>query len=118
MMAEPRTLPFCSIRLPLAWSLKSTCAPAVTTPGYTKQHRTSSENVITKQGRIRFIGSSREMEHVHDHIDQLDADEGQHHAATAVHQEVAAQDALDAHRAIFDAAQCERDECDDNQRVE
>src|SRR3954469_8958857 len=72
---EPTTLPSCSIRLPFAWPLNSTWAPAVTTVGYTRQHSSMRAIVITKQGRSTFMGSSREMEHVHDNVDQLDADE-------------------------------------------
>src|SRR6185369_296000 len=118
MMAEPTTLPLRSTRLPLACSRNKTCAAAVTTAGYTRQHRKSSESVITNNGRSCFIGASSEVEHVYDHVDQLDADERQQHAAAAVHEQVAAQDALVAHRAVFDATQCERNERNDDQRVE
>src|ERR1700687_3866512 len=104
MMAEPTTLPSRGTRLPLAWSLNKTWAPAVTTPGYTRQHRNSSARVTTKQGRSIFMGASGEMQHVDDHVDELDANERQNHPATAVYEQVATQDALDAHRAVFHAA--------------
>ena len=55
---------------------------------------------------------------VHDQVDQLDPDEGQDHAAEAVDQQVAPQKRRRADRAILDAAQGERDERRDDQRVE
>src|SRR3982750_3018171 len=95
--AEPTSLPSRSTRLPLAWVGNSTCAPSVTIPGYRKQHSTSNTDVMARQGRSWVMTASGEIEHVDDEVDEFDGDERQQHAAAAVHQQVAAQDALDAH---------------------
>jgi hypothetical protein len=47
---------------------------------------------------------------VHDEVDQLDADEGQDHAAEPVDEQVASQECGGADRAVLDAAERERDE--------
>ena len=51
-------------------------------------------------------------------IDQLDADERHDDAAEAVDQQIAAQQRCGADGAILHAAQSERDQRDDDQRVE
>src|SRR5208282_2572739 len=53
-----------------------------------------------------------------DHIDCLDADEWNDGAAHTVDDEIAAQQFERTLRPILDAAQSERDECDDDERVE
>ena len=53
-----------------------------------------------------------------DEVDGLDADEGDDDAAEAVDQQVAAQQRPGADRAVGDALQCQRDQRDDDQRVE
>ena len=50
-------------------------------------------------------------------IDQLDADERHHDATQAVDQDIAAQETGRAQWPVIDAAECERDERNDDQRV-
>src|SRR5262245_13565034 len=50
--AEPTTLPSLTIRLPLAWRGKITCAMPVTIAGYTSPITTENSTSMTIAGRI------------------------------------------------------------------
>ena len=58
-----------------------------------------------------------EVKRSDDDIDQFDADERNDDAAEAVDQQVALQNGERAHRFVSDAAQRQRNQCDDNERV-
>ena len=62
--------------------------------------------------------SSGEMQGGDDEVDDLDADERHDEAAEAVDQKVAAQQRGRADRPVGDALQRQRDQRDDDQRVE
>jgi hypothetical protein len=59
-----------------------------------------------------------EMEDDEEHVDDLDADEGRDDAAEAVDDEVVAEQARGADRPVLDAAEGERNQGDDDERVE
>src|SRR5215472_1196288 len=76
--------------------------------------------IITMAGRICFTmgQSSRKADGGHEHVDELDADERDDNAAKAVDQKIAPQDAGGTHWTIGHAPQCQRNERDDDERVE
>src|ERR1700755_1606598 len=81
---------------------------------------TVSAMTSTRAGRISFsMGlSSGEMQGGDHEVDRLNADERNDDAADAVDQQVAPQQRTGADRPVRDALQGERDQRDDDQRVE
>ena len=65
-----------------------------------------------------MVCSLGQVEGGDDDVDELDADEGGDDAADAVDEQVAAQQRGGGHGPVADAAQGERDERDDDERVE
>src|ERR1700746_863252 len=76
--------------------------------------------IITIAGRMCFMvaASSGQTDGCDEQVDQLDADEGHDDAADAVEQQVAPKDRRRADWAIRDAAQRQRYQRDDDQRIE
>src|ERR1700738_2179196 len=66
---------------------------------------------------LRPIFSSQ-VQGVDHEVDRLDADEWNNDAANAVNQQIAAQQRARADRTERDALQCQRNEGDDDQRIE
>src|SRR5882672_11344754 len=121
MSSEPTTCPVASVtRLPAARAGKIAWATPVTTSGYTSPVRTSVTTVMRSAMRISriepsFLGQTDEAE---DHVDRLDADEGNDHATHAIDEERPAQEGGGAQRPVLHAAQGQRDEHHDDERVE
>src|SRR4030043_793962 len=86
--------------------------------------RTISNSVITRDARnsaIRFFmgtPSSRKMERVHRHFDELDPGKREQDASQPVNQEVAAQKRPSAQRPEMHPAEGQGDERDDDEGVE
>src|SRR5262249_51177847 len=92
-----------------------------TTNGYTPQHTTASTSVDTIAPRISennsFINLN-EVKRRNDEIDQLDADERNDDTAQTVDQQIALQRGQCADRRVLHAAQRQRNQRDDDERVE
>src|SRR6266851_2105651 len=52
------------------------------------------------------------------HVNKLDPDEWNNHSAYAIDPKIVAQQDCSTHWAVFDTAQCQRDQGDDNQSIE
>src|SRR6185437_6032766 len=76
--------------------------------------------IIMMAGRISFsiVLSSREADGGDNHVDRLDADERHDDAAETVDKKIASQDARRADRAVTDTFERQRDQSDNNERVE
>src|SRR5665213_2288128 len=72
--------------------------------------------VLSSENSVRM--GLDEMEEVDEHIDGLDADEGNENASQAVDEQVAAENRGSAERLVDDAPQGQRDQRDDDQGVE
>src|SRR5664279_2395856 len=109
------------MRLPLALSWKATCAMPHTTSGYNPQHTTASTSVDITAPRISekrsFIGL-HQIEGGDDDVDGFNADERNDDAAEAVDQQVALQRAERANGRVLHAAQCQRNQRDEDQCIE
>src|SRR5271166_3937338 len=89
---------------------------------------TISTTVITMAGLRYFIGQClpgcllrralSEVERSHDEVNRFDPDKRDYHTADSVEDQVARQDLGCAHGPVRDPAQRQRDQADDNQRVE
>src|SRR5579885_1186745 len=73
---------------------------------------------ITAFSLFRTLALCRQVQRDEDQVDELDANERQDNAAEAVEQQVAPQDRRGAERAILHAAQGQRNQRNDDQRVE
>src|SRR5579883_3354648 len=82
--------------------------------------RTVMATIIRMAGRISFnmFLSSGKTDGGDQHVDELDANEGHDDAAEAVDEKIAPQNARRTHRTVGDAAQRQRDERNDDERVE
>src|SRR5688572_18932700 len=121
MSVLPTTRPSTVTSEPLAWRGKRSCARPVTTPGYTKPVRAHSTTVSNSAGltwwRSMAIASD-ESKDDEKQVEQLDAHEGHDQAAEPVDEQVAAQHGRGGSRTVGDAAERQRDERDDDERVE
>src|SRR5579862_7795165 len=99
---------------PLACLGNSTWASAVTIPGYRKPVSSIRTNVSAIAGRNWL----RSMRGDQDHVDQLDENERHNDAAGTVNDQVATENGRGAHGTISHASQRQRDQCDNDQRVE
>src|SRR5579872_916560 len=118
MISDPMRWPSRSRSCPFAWSLNRTCASAVTTSGYTTPSSTVVTTVIRNAIRRFFwIRMSREPQRRDDDVHDLDAHKGRDDAADAVDEEIAPQQRLGAHRTVRHAAQRERHQRDDDERI-
>src|SRR5262252_3912212 len=121
MRAEPTSLPSFEMRLPWAWYGKTAWATPVTRSGYATPVTRVSATRMTRAGRSCARMSSPplyEAEGHEDHVHELDPRERDEDAAHAVDPEVAPENGRRANRTVADAAEGQRDERDDDQRVE
>src|SRR5262245_40895227 len=123
MSSEPTTTPSRSTRLPLAARRNSNLPTPVTTSGYTTPVRTVITTIIRTEvprcfhtfSSTPFSDPAQRDQH---EIDRLDADERSDQASAPVDPQVAPQQPRRSQRAVADAAQRERHERQDDERVE
>src|ERR1700732_1216258 len=119
MIREPTILPFFSISCPLARSGNSTCDSPVTTSGYSNPKIT----VVTKvnhseMSRFFFINSSNNSKIRQQYVDEFDSEKRCNNSTHSVDQQIALQQGRCAEWTVTHPAECQRDECNDNQGVE
>src|ERR1700722_6530541 len=79
----------------------------------------NSANNTNKGRSSRFMATSLDQPQCRErHVDRLDADERNDDASHAVDQQISAQERGGAERPVFHSLQSERDQQDDDQRVE
>src|SRR5262245_44578887 len=120
MRAEPTTCPLSSwTRLPLAWRGNRSWPRPVRSRGYAIPVSTSVTAVARRaMRRTRAMGTSLDqVADLEDEVDELDADERRDQAPEAVDEQRAPQERRRPERPVAHAAQRQRDEQDDDDRV-